>query len=127
LIDEYLHLKKGELIADFLELIFVCKLNDRDVCISKRSLKHFVESRSGELLEYNNEYILERLYFIIDNIKNVLHNSDFYKVIEKRFYYTKDFFYPIRPSIRIVLESINDHFEIVTMHYKKTKNTTQKE
>lgn len=108
-------------------MIFVCKLYDRDVCISKRSLKHFVESRSGELLEYNNEYILERLYFIVDNIKNVLDNSDFYQVIENRFYYTKDFFYPIRPSIRIVLESINDHFEIVTMHYKKTKNTTQKE
>jgi hypothetical protein len=127
LIDEYLHLKKSELIADFLELIFVCKLYDRDVCISKRSLKHFVESRSDELLEYNNEYILERLYFIIDNIKNTLHNNDFYQVIEQRFYYTKDFFYPIRPSIRIVLESVNDHFEIVTMHYKKTKNTTQKE
>jgi hypothetical protein len=104
----------------------VCKLNNKkDVYISKRALKHFVESRSQELIDYNKEYVLKKLCFIVDNIENVLCNYDFFQIIGQRFYYTKDFFYPIRPSIRIVLELVNDNFEIVTMHYKKTKNTTQ--
>lgn len=77
------------------------------------------------MVDYGQEYILERLYLIVDNVENVLHNHDFFQIIGDRYYYTKDFFYPIRPSIRIVLELIDNHFEIVTMHYKKTKNTTQ--
>lgn len=113
------------MIADFLELIFACDLEGKRVYISKRALKHFVESRSEELVTYNEGYILERLYFIIDNIENTLHNCEFFQKIDKRLYYTKDFLHPIRPSVRIVLELVGGHFEIVTMHYKKTKNTTQ--
>ena len=107
--------------------MIVCELDNKKVYISKRALKHFVESRSEELVTYNEEYILERLYYIIDNIENVLHNYEFFQKIDNRLYYTKDFFYPIRPSIRIVLELVGTHFEVVTMHYKKTKNTTQSE
>jgi hypothetical protein len=81
-------MQKGELVPDFLVLIYVCKLNIIDVYISKRALKHFVESRSAEMINrHGSEVALEALYFIVDNVEN--------------------------------------HFEIVTMHYKKIKNTTK--
>ncbi len=99
-------------------------MNDKDVYISKRALKHFVESRSGELVDYDEKFVLNRLHLIIDNIENVLINYDLFEKMNNRFYFSKDFLKPIEPSIRIVLENIDSHFEIVTMHYKKTKNTT---
>ena len=108
-------------------MVFVCKLDIKDVYISKRALKHFVESRSGELIGFDNNYILERLYLIIDNIENVLTDYDLFEKMNNRLYFSKDFLKPIEPSIRIVLENIDNRFEIVTMHYKKTKNTTRNE
>lgn len=95
--------------------------------ISKRALKHFVESRSGELLEHNDEYILYRLNLIIDNIENVLNSYDLFEINNSRLYFSKDFSLTIRsiPIIRIVIEDVNSHFEVVTMHYKKIKNTTE--
>lgn len=113
------------MITDFLGLVFVCKLDAKNVYISKRGLKYFVESRSGELVDCEDEYILNRLHLIIDNIENVLTNYDLFEKMNDRLYFSKDFLKPIEPSIRIVLENVKGHFEIVTMHYKKTKNTTQ--
>ena len=106
-------------------MVYVCGLKGKSVYISKRALKHFVESRSGELVGYNNDYILNRLYLIIDNIEDVLIHYDLFEKINNRLYFSKDFLKPIEPSIRIVLENVGDHFEIVTMHYKKIKNTTE--
>jgi len=103
----------------------VCRLYDKDVYISKRALKHFVESRSGELFGWNDEYIINRLHFIIFNIENVLYKHDLFQTMNSRHYYSKDFSYMCMPIIRIVLEPVNNHFEIVTMHYKKIKNTTE--
>ncbi len=115
------------MIADFLGLVFVCKLGDKNVYISKRALKHFVESRSGELVGYDDEHILKRLYLIIDNVENVLIKYDLFEKMNNRLYFSKDYSSDIRsiPIIRIVLDSVDDHFEIVTMHYKKIKNTTE--
>lgn len=97
------------------------------MCISKRALKHFVESRSGELVGNDSEYVLYRLYLIIDNIENVLINYDLFHEMNNRLYFSKDFTLSNRsiPIIRIVLEQVGEHFEIVTMHYTKIKNTTE--
>jgi hypothetical protein len=106
--------------------MYVCKLDDKDVYISKRALKHFVESRSTEMAEnYNKDTILEKIYYIIDNAENVLNIYDVFQNMNNRYYFTKHYWNQDKPSIRIVLELIDDHFEIVTMHYKKTKNTTE--
>jgi len=107
-------------------LIYICELKDKSIYISKRSLKHFVESRSGELFDrYDYDFISKRLYFIIDNIENVIYNHDLCRIENGRYYFSKDFSYVYMPIVRIVLECVGGHFEIVTMHYKKTKNTIE--
>ncbi len=75
----------------------------------------------------DDEYILSRLYLIIDNIENVLTNYDLFEKMNNRLYLSKDFTLSNRliPIIRIVIENVDNHFEIVTMHYKKIKNTTE--
>ncbi len=114
------------MIADFLELVFVCKLNSKDVSISRRALKHFVESRSSEMADsYENNSILEKMYYIIDNVEDVLNMYDVFQTMNGRYYFTKHYWKLDKPSIRIVLELVDNHFEIVTMYYKKTKNTTE--
>ncbi len=114
------------MIADFLDLIFVCKLEDKDVYISKRALKHFVESRSTEMADnYENNIILEKMYYILDNVEDVLNNYDIFQTMNSRYYFTKHYWNLDKPSVLIVLELVSDHFEIVTMHYKKIKNTTE--
>lgn len=78
-----------------------------------------------ELIGWNDEYIINRLHFIIFNIENVLCKYDLFQIINNRYYYSKSFSHMCMTIIRIVMESFNDHFEIVTMHYKKIKNTTE--
>jgi hypothetical protein len=113
------------LIADYLALISVCRIDNKEVYISKRALKHFVESRSTEMADsYENKVILEKMFYIIDNVEDVLNKHDVFQTMNGRYYFTKHFWNLDKPSIRIVLELIGYHFEIVTMHYKKTKNTT---
>ena len=75
----------------------------------------------------DDEYILSILYLIIDNIENVLTNYDLFEKMNNRLYLSKDFTLSNRliPIIRIVIENVDNHFEIVTMHYKKIKNTTE--
>ena len=117
-------MNKGQLIDNFLELIYLITLEGVDVFISRRSLKHFVESRFEEMSGSHKEVvILDKLYFIINNIENVLLKKDSYEEKNNRFYFTKHFWHMDRPSIRIVFEYKNGHYEIVTMHYKKTENT----
>ncbi len=95
--------------------------------ISKRSLKHFVESRSGELInKYDDEYILNRLNSIIDNIENILHNYDLFEIKDNRLYFSKEFSIINLSAIRIVLEFIDNHYEIVTMHFQKLKTLPKK-
>ena len=127
LINEYFYLQKGELIANYLELIYIHKLKDKNIYISKRALKHFVESRKGELIDkHNNIYILKRLYIIIDNIENVIENYDLYEIVNNRYYFSKNIATIDISKIRIVLELINNHYEIVTMHFQKLKTPTNK-
>jgi hypothetical protein len=114
------------LIADFLGLVFVCKVGGKEVYISKRALKHFVESRSTEMAKsYENRVILEKIFYIIDSAEDVLNMHDVFQTMNGRYYFTKHYWNLDKPSIRIVLELVGDYFEVVTMHYKKTKNTTE--
>ena len=112
------------MIADYLELIYVCKYQKNDVYISRRSIKHFVESRKSELLnKHDNTYILKRLFIIIDNIYDILNNNDEYELLNNRHYFSKRFGTIDISKIRVVLELKGEHYEIVTMHYQKLKTS----
>ncbi len=85
-------------------------------------MKHFVESRKNELIgRHDNVYILNRLDIILNNLEEIIKNHDDYEIIENKHYLSKIFRNIEFSQIRIVLESIDDHYEIVTMHFKKLK------
>jgi len=98
------------------------EFRSKEVYISKRALKHFVESRKIELVSKHDDlYIQKRLFYIINNIENVLKNHDLYEFINDRHYFSKNLCTIDISKIRIVLEVIDNHFEIVTMHFQKLK------
>lgn len=81
------------------------------------ALKHFVERRKSEMLEkYSEQNIILRLYFA----------SDFYEEKDERFIYSKYFTRDFKFSLRIIAEQIGNHFEIISMHYKRIKDNNKK-
>lgn len=118
-------MKPGDPIEFYMELLCVCI--DPEVYISRRSLKHFVESRSGEMKDRTKEDIIKYLYFAIDNLEYTLHtyNSIEFQEDYKKYIYTKHFGKEMKSSIRIVTEIIESHQEIKSIHYKKNKKATK--
>lgn len=91
------------------------------------ALKHFVERRKSEMLEkYSEQNIILRLYFAIENVNLVISKSDFYEEKDERLIYSKYFTREYKFSLRIVVEQIGNHFEIISMHYKRIKNSNKK-
>jgi hypothetical protein len=127
LIQNYLNLATGEPIEKPNELLFIFTLNPDNQAVSifikRRSLKHFVESRVREL-EKKHSYarVLEILFFQIENIEKVFldkHKDN--KDVLSRQIIKKDFSHRGYPNLCIVFEKINNHIEIVSVHFKKVK------
>jgi hypothetical protein len=111
----------GVLIDNYLELIRFHE--DYDIYISRRSLKHFVESRKKEMLETHTEAeILDKLYFAVDNVILVYKKYD---KIEStnigRLIYTKKFENIQKINIRVVLDLVLNKSEICSIHFQKHK------
>lgn len=97
------------------------------IYISRRALKHFVERRKSEMLDkYSEQNIILRLYFAIENVNLVVSTTDFYEEKDKRFIYSKYFTREFKFSLRIVVERIENHLEIVSMHYKRAQDGNKK-
>jgi len=109
------------LIDDHFELILIS--NTYNLYISRRSLKHFVESRKKEMtINHSKKEILSKLYFAIDNIVEIycnfddMKNKDEYRVI-----YIKNFNTINKHSLRIVFDKFEDRLEICSIHFQKRK------
>jgi hypothetical protein len=111
----------GQLIDNHLKLIKID--NNHNVYISRRSLKHFVESRKKEMINTHLEGdILNKLYFSIDNIINVYLNYDEIKTENlNRVKYTKHFIDIREHSLSIVFDVFFNRCEICSIHFKKRK------
>jgi hypothetical protein len=111
----------GDYIDNHLELI---RIDDHyDIYISRRSLKHFVESRKKEMVNsHTKDEILNKLYFAVDNIINVFKNcEDFFIQEDGRFIYIKYFTELTKHSLRIVLESNDNRLDVCSIHFQKRK------
>ncbi len=112
---------QGFLIENHLKLI---RLDlDYNIYISRRSLKHFVNSRKKEMIGSHGEgEIFERLYFAINNL---ILTCNFYDKIEakslNRLIYTKYFTESRHHSLRVVLDTFFDHSEVCSIHFQKRK------
>ncbi len=121
LIKVYYSLDQGIPIDHHLELI---RIHDScDIYISRKALKHFVESRKKEMIETRNQKeICDKLCFAV---KNVIFTYIKYDRIEQsslnRLIYIKYFKKLRNSSLGIVVERVEDRSEICSIHFKKHK------
>jgi hypothetical protein len=119
----YFYLEKGELITNHEELVFLFKIEKQghlhdgfSVYISRRSLKHFVESRKEEKQD------LVLIEMILEKIRKTVEHFDWYKnELEERYFYSKEYDIGLKHKrmIRILLETKKGNLEIISMHFKR--------
>lgn len=111
----------GHFIDNYLELII---LDEKyNIYISRKAIKHFVESRKKEMVSnHSKDEIINKLYFAVDNILNVyINHSEIKEVCNNRLKYIK-YFNEIREyGLCVVFDVLIDRFEICSIHFKKRK------
>lgn len=138
----YYSLKYGELIEKPNELLRVAIVKSTKhakhphdnfrVYLSRRALKHIVETRKLELSKNHKEAeVLMKICLTIEQIPNILMNFDKYEYEHEpeKYFYTKH--YPGEPSIRILCERSKEPvttlaLEICSIHFTKPRRETQK-
>lgn len=125
IVKEYFYIDKGVMIEDPNYLIQICKLSNRNtVSISRRSVKHFTESRKGQLYKYDREKQLEIILSITEDILPILLSPDVVYKNEKRensLVYIKKID-DIKTPRAIVLEVLESKYQIVSIHLVKVKD-----
>lgn len=93
------------------------------VYISRKSLKHFVESRKFDLNKrHNDQKTLEMMHFAIESTEDIIEDFDIYnQEIGNKFSYTRRCNNLRNRSIRIIFESVREHLEIISIHFTKIK------
>ncbi len=123
IVEQYFKLKDGELIEKHLELIKIFNRSEQQILISRKALKHFVESRKRELsINHSDKNIIELLKFAISNIENVFTSYDSADIGEQgRKILSKDYSNLGFPHLRIVYDEKNNNLEIVSIHFRKNR------
>lgn len=130
---EYCLLRYGVAIENYTELLRVFTIRGSSypnhphkmmrVYISRKSLKHFVESCTYELLKnHTPEHILESICFAIDHIQETITDYDVY--IDEQptnHFYMKDYSSVGRQYLRVLLEVKAGVLEIKSIHFRKVK------
>ncbi len=119
-------MKSGDYIEHQTELLQIDA--SYPLFISRRSLKHFVESRKKELVKkYDTDEILSRLFFITDNIVKTYIFADSVVIqANNRIVYSKQPLNRHQYSIRIVADMIDSRLEICSIHLQKSKKLPQR-
>lgn len=90
------------------------------VYITRRALKHIVESRKKELLKnHAPEQALGAICFAIEKIPETITDFDKYELEPPSQCYQKDYAHEGRPMVRIALEEKNGALEIKSLHFRK--------
>ena len=132
LVKVYFDLQPGELINKHSEFVRIFNIKDSihpehphnlmRVYISRKALKHIVESRKRELEKrHTPEQIIELVCFAIDSTKETIVNFDSYELEPPKHFYTKDYSYLGKPQLRILLEHNQERLEIVSVHFRQRK------
>jgi hypothetical protein len=112
---------QGILIDNHLELIRFDY--DYNIYISRKALKHFVESRKKEMFETHTEQeIFDKLSFAVNNVINTYIDYDKFEIEKSgRFIYIKYFTELRKSNLRIVFEKVLNNLEICSIHFQKYK------
>ncbi len=133
LIGVYFLLEKGALIEKHTELLRVFDIRGSQhvkhphknvrVYISRKSLKHFTESRNVDLSKHHTKNeVLENIYFAIDQLQETIRDFDKYEFEPPlKHFYSKDHSHLGKPSLRVLLELKEKRLEIISIHFQKNR------
>lgn len=114
-------MEAGSLIDNYLQLLRFDE--NYNIYISRKALKHFVESRKKEMFDTHTESeIFNKIFFAIDNV--ICTYISFDEMSQKdsnRVIYVKYFENVKLVNLRIVLELVSDRLEICSIHFQKHK------
>lgn len=138
LIRIYFKMNDGIKIPEHTELIYLCNLEKLDiknenvfnlpVFVSRKALKHFVESRRNELAKWHDFYTTrEYIEFIVFNVKDVLTMYDTltHDSAKNQISVSKSYIKFEKPNIKILIEQKGARFEVISMHFTKIKKPSQ--
>lgn len=133
LVKEYFLLEDGVLIDHHEELLKLVEIDQlagthphygKRVYISRRALKHVVESRRKDLFrKHSADVSLKIILFAIESVFEVVVNFDNYELEPtNNHFYTKDFSVEGMPKVRILMELESDSLQVKSIHFmKRTK------
>lgn len=114
-------MEPGSLVNSYLKLI---RFDDNhNIYISRKALKHFVESRKKEMSNtHPDKEIFDKLYFAIDNVISTYVTFDKLLIKESNRFICVKYFEQVKMiNLRIVFELVNDRLEICSIHFQKHK------
>jgi hypothetical protein len=92
------------------------------VYISRKALKHVVESRKKELtINHTQQEAMDGICFLLEQAQEVIINFDLYVYEEPTYIYIKKYTDIGKPFIRILVEDKNHGLEIKSIHFSKNK------
>lgn len=130
---EYCELEYGALIEKHLELLRIFDIRGSKhqdhphkklrVYISRKALKHFIESRKHDLDKHHSEKeVTEIILFALDKIQQTITDFDSYEFVPPKHFYTKDYSHEGKSPLRILLDLREERLEIVSIHFRERKN-----
>jgi len=130
LVHEYFDLPDGLIIENHTELLKVVDIKmtitehphiNKKVYITRRALKHFVESRRADLLKKHTvEEALQRIVFTISVVSEVILEFENYELIPpNNHFYNKDYSTYGMPMVRVLLEAKDDFLCVKSIHFAK--------
>lgn len=136
LFQEYYELPHGELIEKHTEIIYLYKIHNKEhyhhgkhLCISRKSIKHFIESRKDQLLKNHSSQITrEVIEYVFSEIITTV--TDYYSYEHEkpnRYLFTRKSVHTRIPAIRIITEEINSELHIISIHITKNKKPIHRE
>lgn len=128
----YVAMNEGELIEKYREKMRIFDILSSShsphphflhrVYISRKALKHFVESRKAELLKKHTEdETIAIMHGALEEIPCVILNFNVYRLEHDTHCYKKD--YPGQPSLQIGCDWSEGVLEIKTIHFVKIRKT----
>ena len=95
----------------------------RRVYITRRALKHIVESRKSQFtVKHSDTVTIASIFTLLDKIQEVITDFDFYTFEPPVHIYTKSYPHLGTPFIRVLLDEREDRLEIKTIYYCRNKN-----
>lgn len=130
LVKEYFLLADGALILHHNELLLVVEIKETEIkhpyagktiYISRRALKHMVESRRKDLQKNHSDKIaLGLILSAVSLTPEVITDFDSYELdASGKHFYKKDFSKLGQPNVRVLLELYGQNFHIKSIHFSR--------